>query len=145
LIPWRLRLKRPGEFRVLGKPTAWLDPPSNVSGRTVFGTDVVVPGMLAATVLQPPVSGARAAHIDGAEAKAIPGVQVAIEITGGGAIVADTLWAALQDARRSKWCGTAAIQQVCRTRSTSSGCASLSGPRIYRADELYRPRRGRRL
>jgi CO/xanthine dehydrogenase Mo-binding subunit len=62
----------------------------------VFGTDVVVPGMLAATIVQPPVFGARIAQIDAAKAKAIAGVRDVIQITGGVAIVADTVWAALQ-------------------------------------------------
>jgi isoquinoline 1-oxidoreductase beta subunit len=106
-VPRRLRLKRPGEFRLLGKGTARLDLPSHIAGRTVFGTDVIIPGMLAATVVQSPVFGGRPAEIDSASAKAIAGVRDVIEITGGVAVVADTLWAALRgrEALKVAWQG----------------------------------------
>jgi isoquinoline 1-oxidoreductase beta subunit len=73
----------------------------------VFGTDVIIPGMLAATVVQSPVFGGRPAEIDSASAKAIAGVRDVIEITGGVAVVADTLWAALQgrEALKVAWQG----------------------------------------
>jgi isoquinoline 1-oxidoreductase subunit beta len=96
VAPRRLHLKQNGEFRLLGRPTARLDLPSHVAGRTVFGTDVVVPGMLAATIVQSPVFGAEIAQVDAARAKAIPGVRDVVKIRGGIAIVADTIWAALQ-------------------------------------------------
>jgi isoquinoline 1-oxidoreductase beta subunit len=106
-VPRRLRLKRPSEFRLLGKGTARLDLPSHIAGRTVFGTDVIIPWMLAATVVQSPVFGGRPAEIDDARAKAIAGVRDVIEITGGVAVVADTLWAALRgrEALKVAWQG----------------------------------------
>jgi isoquinoline 1-oxidoreductase beta subunit len=94
--PQRLQLKPPAEFRVIGKPTARLDMPSHVAGRTVFGTDVVVPGALAATVLLPPVFGAKPARVDPARAKRIDGVRDVLTISDGIAIVADDMWSAMR-------------------------------------------------
>jgi isoquinoline 1-oxidoreductase subunit beta len=107
VAPRRLRLKGASEFRLLGKPTARLDIPSHVAGRTGFGMDVVVPEMLAATVVQPPIFGAKATHIDAAGTKMIPGVHHVLEIADGIAIVADRIWAALRgrEALKVVWQG----------------------------------------
>jgi isoquinoline 1-oxidoreductase beta subunit len=125
-----LRLKQPGEFRLLGKPTARLDIPAHVSGRTVFGTDVVIPDMLAATVLLPPSFGGKAARIDAGRAKAIKGVRSVFKISDGVAVVADDPWSALRgrEALDVEWRGSdtgglssAAIMQQFRDAARRKG------------------------
>ncbi len=94
--PRSVRLKAPNQFRLIGKPTARLEAPAHIAGRTVFGTDVVLPRMLVATVLMPPAFGAKPARIDESRARAVPGVRDVLAITGGLAIVADDMWSALK-------------------------------------------------
>ncbi len=105
--PSHLKLKPPEEFRLLGKPTARLDLPSHVSGRTVFGIDVMVPGMLAATVALPPMPGAKPTRMKTAQAKAIDGVREVLTIKDGIAIVADDIWSAMRgrEALEVEWSG----------------------------------------
>jgi isoquinoline 1-oxidoreductase beta subunit len=106
-VPRRLRLKGPEGFRIIGKPTARLDMPSHVAGRTVFGTDVVVPGALAATVVLPPVFGAKPVRINAARAKRIDGVRDVLAIGDGVAVVADDMWSAMRgrEALKVTWSG----------------------------------------
>ncbi len=105
--PKNPRLKSFDEFRLLGKPTARLDIPAHATGRTVFGTDIDIPGMLAATVLMAPTLGAQATHVDATKAKAIPGVRDVIEIPSGIAVVADDFWSAMRgrEALEVSWAG----------------------------------------
>ena len=100
--PANPRLKDPGEFRLLGKSTPRLDLPGHIAGRTVFGTDVVVPNMLRATVLLPPVFGARPGRIDASEAKTVAGLREILKIADGIAVVADDNWSAMQARDRLK-------------------------------------------
>jgi isoquinoline 1-oxidoreductase beta subunit len=143
-VPRRVRLKKIEDFRLLGKPTARLDLPSHVCGRTLFGTDVTVPGMLAATIVMPPVFGAKAATIDSANAKAIPGVRDIIKISDGVAIVADDIWSALRgrEALRVEWRGgdtiglsNATIFQELRQAAQRKGAVERNVGRIAPALE----------
>jgi len=106
-VPAQPQLKRVEDFRVLGKPTARLDLPDHITGRTVFGTDIALPGMRVATVKLAPNFGAKTVHIDDGKAKAIPGVRSVFPIREGVAIVADDSWAALRgrDAVEVLWSG----------------------------------------
>ena len=63
-IPANPQLKDPGEFKLIGKPLARLDSPDHIEGRSVFGTDVKVPGMLFAAVRQSPVFGGEVSNFD---------------------------------------------------------------------------------
>src|SRR5262245_65509910 len=44
-------LKDPTQFKLVGKPQKRMDTPAKVTGKTTFGIDVKVPGMLYATLL----------------------------------------------------------------------------------------------
>ena len=89
------RLKESAAFRILGKPTARLEVPDHVAGRTVFGLDVVVPEMLVATLVMPPVIGAKPVAIDATVTRAIAGVRHVVEVSAGVAVVADDAWSAI--------------------------------------------------
>jgi isoquinoline 1-oxidoreductase beta subunit len=90
------RLTDFAHLRILGKPAARLEIPAHIAGRSVFGMDVTLPGLLAATMLLPPRFGAEPAHIDAAAARAIAGVRDVFAIGDGVAIVADDLWSAFR-------------------------------------------------
>ena len=60
--------------KLLGTPTPRLEGPEKVSGRAVYATDVVLPGMLWCKVLRSPISYGRIKKIDANRALELPGV-----------------------------------------------------------------------
>jgi isoquinoline 1-oxidoreductase beta subunit len=105
--PEEVALKDPKDFKLIGKELPRLDAPAKVEGKAVFGTDVQLPGMLVATVIQPPVFGDRLASFKADKAAKMPGVKRALPISSGLAVVARTYWQASQAAREVeiKWQG----------------------------------------
>jgi isoquinoline 1-oxidoreductase beta subunit len=94
--PADVPLKEPKNFNLIGKPMKRLDTPSKTNGTAKFGLDVMIPGMLTAVVLRPPVFGGKVRKLDGREALKIPGVKVVEQVPSGVAIVAEKFWAAKQ-------------------------------------------------
>jgi isoquinoline 1-oxidoreductase beta subunit len=89
-------LKDPSQFKLVGKSQKRLDTPAKVSGKTTFGIDVKVPGMLYATLLRCPVFGGRVKSFDASKARAVPGVRQVVQISNGIAVLADNTWSALE-------------------------------------------------
>ena len=54
-------LKKPSEFKLIGKPLPRLDIPAKVAGTATFGIDVRLPGLLYAAVRNAPTFGGAAA------------------------------------------------------------------------------------
>ena len=75
--------KDPKDYKIIGKAQAQVDTPAIVTGKPLFGIDVVVPGMLYATFEKAPVFGAGVASADLAAAKSVKGVQKAFMVEGG--------------------------------------------------------------
>lgn len=98
-VPAEPRLKDPSQFTLIGKSVPLIDTKEKVTGRAVYGTDVRVPGLLYATVVHPPVFGAKVASFDASRALAVDGVRRVVEVSQGIAVVADNTWAALKGAR----------------------------------------------
>jgi len=98
-VPAEPRLKDPSRFTLIGTRVPLLDTRDKVSGKAVYGADVRVPGMLFATVLHPPVFGAKVASLDDSKARSVPGVRHVVQVSQGVAVVADNTWAALRGAR----------------------------------------------
>jgi isoquinoline 1-oxidoreductase beta subunit len=94
-VPKRVPLKEPGAFRLIGKSIPRLEIPDMVTGRTVYGIDIAVPGMLFATIARCPVFGGRPRRIDPNPARAIPGVREVFKLESGVAVVADSFLSAL--------------------------------------------------
>src|SRR5207244_1581371 len=74
-VPQDVAMKDSTQFRLVGKPQKRLDTPAKVSGKTMFGIDVKVPGMLHAVLQRCPVFGGKVASFDATKAKAVPGVK----------------------------------------------------------------------
>ena len=96
-------LKDAKDYKILGRFMPQVDSAGLVSGKPLFGIDVVVPGMLYATFDKAPVFGAKVASADLAAAKAVKGVRHAFIVEGGTelsgllpgvAVVADSWWQA---------------------------------------------------
>jgi isoquinoline 1-oxidoreductase subunit beta len=92
----RAYLKDPTTFRVIGKSIPRLDTPDKVNGKTTFGIDVRMPGMLYASLERCPVPGGKVKSFDATKAEAVPGVKRVVEISNGVAVVADNTWTAQQ-------------------------------------------------
>lgn len=92
------RLKSADQFRLIGKSVRRLDSADKARGKTVFGADVKLPGLLNATVVHPPTMGGSLKSVDASKAKSMPGVRHVMQIEAGVAVVADTFWQALQAA-----------------------------------------------
>ena len=92
--PKEVALKDPSKFRYIGKPLNRLDTADKVTGKTEFGIDVKLPGMLYAALAQCPVIGGTVVSFDASKAKSMPGVKHVVQITDGVAVVADSWWRA---------------------------------------------------
>jgi isoquinoline 1-oxidoreductase beta subunit len=86
-------LKKPSEFRLIGKPLSRLDIPAKVMGAATFGIDVRRPGLLYAAVQNAPTFGGSAAgfRLKGALPK---GVETVIIVPGGIAAIGSSWWRA---------------------------------------------------
>ncbi|PYQ16712.1 MAG: aldehyde oxidase [Acidobacteria bacterium] len=103
--PKDVKLKSPGEFKIVGKPIKRLDTPAKVDGTAEFGIDVKLPGMLYASLAQCPVIGGKAAGVDDSKARSMPGVRHVVRIDDGVAVVAESWWQArvARDALQITW------------------------------------------
>ena len=100
-----VRLKKPEDFRLIGKDVPRKDIPSKTDGSAQFGLDVRVPGMVYAVVARCPVFGGKVKNFDATKTKALKGVYDVFEIPavsedvhscGGVAVVAETTYIAMQ-------------------------------------------------
>lgn len=92
--PSQVTLKPRSEFRLIGTAPPRMDIPAKVTGRTRYGIDASLPGMLVATVMASPVHGERLLRVDEAPALAVRGVRKVVKLANAVAVVADGYWAA---------------------------------------------------
>src|SRR5712691_993079 len=98
-------LKKPGEFRLIGKDVMRVDLPGKVNGTAQYSIDVQVPGMLYGAILRSPVEDSAPAQIDDAAARATPGVMRIVPLPYGVGVIAETPWAAFaaKEALKVTW------------------------------------------
>jgi isoquinoline 1-oxidoreductase beta subunit len=101
-------LKRPDQFRLIGKDVMRVELPQKVNGSAQYSIDVQVPGMLYGAILRAPVEGAGPDKIDDAKAKAVKGVLKIVPLPYGVGVIAETPWAAFEakDALKVTWTHT---------------------------------------
>src|SRR5207302_9560915 len=73
--PKEIKLKDPKDWKIAGKPLKRLDTPDKVTGKTVYGIDVKLPGMLSAAIKDCPVQGGKIKSFDDAKVANMPGVK----------------------------------------------------------------------
>jgi len=95
-VPEKVALKAPADFKLIGTPHRRLDISGKVDGSAKFGIDVRLPGMRFAVVAISPTFGGKLVSVDGAKAKAVPGVSQVVRLDDAVAIVAIHTWAAKQ-------------------------------------------------
>ena len=105
-VPDKVRLKKPSEFRIIGKGVRRIDGRAKCDGSQKFALDLDLPGMKTAVLARPPVFGGRVKAFDDKEARGIAGVRDVFEIPlvkgSGVAVVADKFWPAKQAGDRLK-------------------------------------------
>ena len=101
-VPDDVRPKDPATYRLVGTSPARLDLPAKVTGAAGFGVDLVLPGMLFATVRHSPLLGTRIAGVDNsAEVSGMAGVEGVVLLGDRAvAVVARDTWSAMRGAAR---------------------------------------------
>lgn len=95
-------LKDPKDFKIIGKSTPRKDTPPKLYGEAIFGMDVVVPGMVYATVRRPDAYKLKLKGFDKSSVINLPGVYDAFEISSGVAITGKSTWQVFQAAEKVK-------------------------------------------
>ncbi len=103
--PENVELKRPSEFRLIGRSAPRADFAPMAKGVAKYGMDVVLPNMAVALVSRAPAIGAQLESFEARSALAVPGVIDVVEIGSGVAVVAEDFWSASQGyaALETKW------------------------------------------
>jgi isoquinoline 1-oxidoreductase beta subunit len=108
--PKDVKLKNRADYKIIGKPLARKDNPGKINGKAEFGLDKKFPGMLYAVVERNPRFLGKVKSFDDAATKKIAGVKNVFKVQmpvfasqrEGVAVVADTLWAALEGRKALK-------------------------------------------
>ena len=128
IAPQNVKLKAADQYHIMGKATRTIDLHDIVTGKPLFGIDATYPNALQAVILRAPAQGASIKQYNKKAALKVPGVRFVTEIkphmdtywqgqekqiVGAGiAVVADTLWAAMQGKARldAQWQESKAYQ-----------------------------------
>lgn len=93
-VPENVPLKKPADFKLIGKPAKRLDTPDKVNGKTVYGIDAKVPGMKVATLAICPVFGGKLKSVDDGKALRVKDVLQVVQTEDAVAVVATNMGAA---------------------------------------------------
>jgi isoquinoline 1-oxidoreductase beta subunit len=125
-------LKTEAEFRIIGTNVHHWDAPNIITGKTVYGMDVKLPGMLYAAIARCPNFSGSIANFDGSKAFDINGVHSVQVIDNWIAVVAENTWTAIKgrDALEISWEGgntdlsSATIRAALAERAPQPGSAA---------------------
>ena len=94
--PASVTLKKPEQWKFIGKATKRLDSKEKINGTAKFGQDVQFEGLKVAMVARAPVFGTKLKSVDDAAARKVPGVIKVVKVPTGVAVIAEHYWAAKQ-------------------------------------------------
>lgn len=108
--PETVALKLRKDYKIIGKPLPRQDTPLKVNGKAIFGLDMKLPGMQYAVVERNPRFRGKVKSFDDTATKAVTGVKQVIKVQmnvfdhqlEGVAVVADSIWAAMQGRKALK-------------------------------------------
>ncbi|HEY0907452.1 MAG TPA: molybdopterin cofactor-binding domain-containing protein, partial [Methylophilus sp.] len=103
--PASVTLKKPEEWKFIGKATKRLDSAEKINGTAKFGQDVQFDGLKIAMVARVPVFGTTLKSVDDSAALKVPGVIKVVKVPTGVAVIAEHYWAAKQgrEALKVEW------------------------------------------
>ena len=90
------QLKKPSDFRLIGKDVMRVELPTKVNGSAQYSIDVQLPGMVYGAVVRAPVEGSGPEKFDEAKVHAVAGVIKTVKLPYGIGVVAETPWAAFE-------------------------------------------------
>jgi isoquinoline 1-oxidoreductase subunit beta len=107
----QLQLKKPAEWRYIGKGMTSVDLEKLCTGKAMYGMDARLDGMVYASIEHPPVFGGKVKTFDDQETLKVTGVHQTVSIDpfkppaafqplGGVAVIADNTWAAFQGRKK---------------------------------------------
>lgn len=113
-VPKEVTLKNPKDFKLIGKEQRKSNLKDILTGKTKYGIDLKIPGMLYASVERCPVLGGKLVSVDDSEAMKLPGVVKVVSYKGTGApmhvrdgvaVVAKNIWTAMKARKllKIKW------------------------------------------
>lgn len=142
-VPKSIALKKPSEFRIIGKPVPRVDTPSKVNGTAIFGMDVRLPGMRYAAIRHSPRFGGQPVNLHAEPAMAVRGVRHVVPLDGAVAVVADDFWSAHRglEALVVEWQGGSEADSVDIQRDFRE---ALNGPGTVVLDRVAEKRRAGR-
>ncbi|HEY5967060.1 MAG TPA: xanthine dehydrogenase family protein molybdopterin-binding subunit [Chitinophagaceae bacterium] len=108
--PKEVKLKRREEYKIIGKPLPRQDIPNKINGKAEFGLDVKLPGMLYAVIERNPRFKGKVKGFDDSASMKVAGVKKVLKTSApvfayereGVAVIADSLWAALEGRKALK-------------------------------------------
>jgi isoquinoline 1-oxidoreductase subunit beta len=100
--PKDVALRDPKDWKIAGRPVRRFDIPDKVLGKPVFGVDVMLPGMLHASIAQCPVFGGKVKSVDSTSAEKMRGVKKIVREEGFVAAIADSWWRANEALKKVK-------------------------------------------
>ncbi len=93
--PGEVALKDPKNWKLAGKRLARLDTVDKTTGKQIFASDLVLPGMLNAAIKDCPVFGGKLKSFDASAIEKRPGVKKVVRVSDTSvAVIADTWWRA---------------------------------------------------
>ena len=93
--PAVVTLKDPKDWKLAGKRLARLDTVDKTTGKQIYATDLVLPGMLNAAIKDCPVFGGKVKSFNAAAIEKRPGVKKVVRVGDSAvAVIADTWWRA---------------------------------------------------
>jgi len=104
-VPKQVNFKSPADYRYIGKPMDLIDGMAFTVGTALYGTDIVLPDMLYASIERCPAIGGKLVSVDDTKARAVAGVVDVIQLgdgtmppafnpLGGVAVLATNTWSA---------------------------------------------------
>jgi len=91
--PADVKLKDPKDWKIAGKGVKRLDTSDKTTGKTTYGIDIKLPGMLNAAIKDCPVTGGKLKSFDEAKIANMKGVKKVVRVGDTAvAVVADTWW-----------------------------------------------------
>jgi isoquinoline 1-oxidoreductase beta subunit len=94
--PRDITLKAIKDWKLAGKPTRRLEISDKIQGKTIYGIDVRVPGMLYAALIQCPVFKGTLQAVDETPISGMKGIRKVVKLKDAVAVVADSWWRAKQ-------------------------------------------------
>ena len=88
------QLKKPADFRLIGKDVMRVELPTKVNGSAKYSIDLHIPGMLYGVVLREPIEGAGVDKVDASKVAKMSGVVKVVTLPYGVGVLANTAWEA---------------------------------------------------